>query len=146
MALSNAAEVETLANEFTTCANEIHSRLMDAIKNKEIDQATAQAIFQDETILRQRANSLYLDAANCIVKDLKTSQAELLGVVDDAKKAMATIKKIAQFIDLTADILMLVAAAYAAKPAPIVAALKEVKTDLDALNKKALNKNALDKK
>lgn len=135
MALGNAAEVEALANKVTDCANAIHSRLMDAIKNKEIDQTTAQAIFQDETILRQRANSLYLDAANCIVTDLKTSQAELLGVVENAKDAMEKIKKIAQFIDLAADILLLVAAAYAAKPAPIVAALKEVKSDLDGLNK-----------
>ncbi|GGY84752.1 hypothetical protein GCM10011613_32220 [Cellvibrio zantedeschiae] len=136
MALDNAAEVEALANEITECANAMHLRLMDAIKNGEVNQISAQAIFQDETILRQRANSLYLDAANRIVKDLKTPQAELLGAVNDAKKAMKKIKEIAQFIDLVADILLLAAAAYAAKPAPIVAALKEVKSDLDGLAKK----------
>jgi hypothetical protein len=108
---------------------------MTAINNKEIDQAKAQAMFQDETILRQRANSLYLDAANCIVANLQISQDDLLGVIEGAQNSMAKIEKVAHFIDLIADILMLVAAAYAAKPAPILAAIKEVKSDLDALNK-----------
>lgn len=135
MALSNLSEVEALANKVTECANAIHSRLMTAINNKEIDQAKAQALFQDETILRQRANSLYLDAANCVVANLQISQDDLLGVIEDAQNSMAKIEKVAHFIDLIADILMLVAAAYAAKPAPILAAVKEVKSDLDALNK-----------
>jgi hypothetical protein len=134
MALSNTLEVEALANKITECANTIHSRLMIAINDKEIDQTTAQAMFQDETILRQRANSLYLAAANCVVMDLKISQNDLLGVIENAQKSMEKIEEIAHFIDLTADILMLITTAYAAKPTPILAAVKKIQSDLDALN------------
>lgn len=133
MALANQQQVEALADEITECADSIHARLMQAIKNKEIDQSTAQSIFQDEAILRQRAGSLYLDAAKCVIDGLAESQEEMLSLIDAAKKKIKTISRIASFIDLIADLLVLAAAAYAAKPAPILAALKEVKEDVAAL-------------
>ena len=135
-ALSNASEIVAFADKITGYANTLHDWLKSAIEAKKVDQSTAQNIFQDESLLRERANSLYLDAANCIVKNLQTTQDELLGVIDDANKSLATIKDIGSAIDLIADILVLVGAAYAAKPEPIVAAVKEVKADLDALKKK----------
>lgn len=134
-ALSTASEIIAFADKITAYANGIHAWLIKAINDKKVDQSTAQAIFQDESILRQRANGLYLDAANCIVKDLQTPQSELLGVIDDAKESLENIKEVASAIDLIADILVLVGAAYAAKPAPILAAIKEVKADVDALKK-----------
>jgi hypothetical protein len=133
MALANQEQVEALADNITECADSIHDRLKKAIKNKEIDQYTAQSIFQDETILRQHANSLYIDAANCVVENLVESQKNVMALIDTAKEIIRTIKDIAHFIDLIADILVLAAAVYAAKAAPILAALKEVKEDIDAL-------------
>lgn len=133
MALATQQQVEALADEITECADSIHTRLMQAIKNKEIDQSAAQSIFQDETILRQRANSLYLDAAICVVEGLAETQEEMLGLIETANEKIKTISKIASLIDLIADLLVLAAAAYAAKPAPILAALKEVKADVAAL-------------
>jgi hypothetical protein len=135
MALANQKQVEELADNISGCADSIHARLMKAIKNKEIDQYTAQSIFQDEASLRQRANSLYIDAANCVVDGLSESQKSIIDLIDTAKEKIKTIKKIASFIDFIADLLVLAAAAYAAKPAPILAALKEVKDDVVALNK-----------
>lgn len=135
MALANQKQVEALADNITGCADSIHNRLMKAITNKEIDQYTAQSIFQDEAMLRQRANSLYIDAANCVVDGLAETQKSIIGLIDTANEKIKTIKKIASFIDLIADLLVLAAAAYAAKPAPILAALKEVKEDVDALSK-----------
>lgn len=135
MALANQKQVEALADNITGCADSIHDRLMKAIKNKEVDQNTAQLIFQDEGSLRQRANGLYIDAANCVVDGLSESQKSIIGLIETAKEKIKTIKKIAGFIDLIADLLVLAAAAYAAKPAPILAALKEVKEDVDALSK-----------
>jgi len=38
-------------------------------------------------------------------------------------------------MDFIADLLVLAAAAYAAKPAPILAALEEIRKDVEALNK-----------
>jgi len=135
MALSNQKQVEAFAIKITGCADSIHDRLMTAIKNKEIDQFTAQSIFQDETILRQRANGLYIDAANCVVDGLAESQKSMIDLIDKAKEKIKKIKAIEIFIDLIADLLVLAAAAYAAKPAPTLAALKEVKEDIDALSK-----------
>ena len=131
MALANQKQVEALADNLTGCADSIHDRLMKAIKNKEINQNTAQLIFQDEASLRQRANGLYIDAANCVVKGLAGSQKNIIDLVDTAKEKIKKIKKIANFVDLIADLLMLAAAAYAAKPALILAALKEVKEDVE---------------
>jgi len=135
-ALSNASEIVAFADKITDYANSIHEWLIKSISDKKVNQQTAQTIFQDESILRQRANALYLDAANCIVKNLQTSQDELLGIINDAKKSLAEIKEVAKVVDLIADILVLVGAAYAAKPDPIVAAIKEVKSDLDGLKEK----------
>jgi len=135
MALANQKQVENLADKISECADSIHVRLMKAIKNKEIDQYTAQSIFQDEAMLRQRASSLYIDAVNCVVDGLSESQKSIIDLIDTAKDKIKTIKKIAGFIDFIADLLVLAAAAYAAKPAPILAALQEVKKDVDTLNK-----------
>ena len=136
MALSNQKQVEDFADKISECADSIHVRLMKAIKNKEIDQYTAQLIFQDEVTLRQRANSLYIDAVNCIVDGLSQSQKSIMELIDAAKDKIRTIKKIAGFMDFIADLLVLAAAAYAAKPAPILAALEEVRKDLEDLNKR----------
>lgn len=134
MALSNQKQVEALADELTASADSIHDRLMKAIKDKEIDQNTAQLIFQDESTLRQRANALYIDAANCVVDGLTESQKSVMDLIDKANGKMKKIKVIASFIDLTADLLVFAAAAYAAKPGPILSALKEIKNDVDALS------------
>ena len=133
MALANQRQVEELANSLTECADSIHERLMKAVKNKAVNQAEAQATFQDETILRQRANSLYIDAASCVLGDLAMPQKGLMDVVDTAKAKIRNIKQISAFVDLVADLLALAAAAYAAKPGPILATLKEVKEDVEAL-------------
>ena len=135
MALSNQKQVADFADKISECADSIHVRLMKAIKNKEIDQYTAQLIFQDDVTLRQRANSLYIDAVNCIVDGLSQSQKSIMELIDAAKDKIRTIKKIAGFMDFIADLLVLVAAAYAAKPAPILAALEEVRKDVETLSK-----------
>jgi hypothetical protein len=133
MALADKEQVEALADNITKCADSVHARLMKAIRNKEIDQIAAQSFFQDESSLRQQANSLYIDAARCIVENLAEPQEDLMALIDTAKKTIKTIENIAHVIDLIADLLALAAAAYAAKPAPILAALKDVKKDIDTL-------------
>jgi hypothetical protein len=133
MALADKEQVEALADNIAKCADSIHARLLKAIKNKEIDHSAAQSLFQDESTLRQQANRLYIDAAKRIVEDLAESQENIMALIDTAKETIRTIENIARFIDLIADLLALAAAAYAAKPAPILAALKDVKKDIDTL-------------
>jgi hypothetical protein len=132
MALKNKKEVEELADSLTLSADAIHQKLMKDIKKGSVDQPQAQLIFQDEVILRQKANALYIDAANCVIKNLGEPQAELVGVIAAANEKLKKMKDVEQFIDLVADLLVLAAAAYAAKPGPLLTALEEVRKDLKA--------------
>lgn len=132
--LSNKIQVEEFADRITRCADAIHQRLISAIENHEVEQNTANLIFQNEVMLRQGANSLYIDAIDCIVNKLAESQEDIVNLIETANNKIENIKKISSFIDLIADLLVLVAAVYAAKPAPILAALREVKEDIDALD------------
>jgi hypothetical protein len=134
MALANQKQVEALAEKLTECADAIHDRLMTGIRKKEITHSQAQALFQNEALLRQRANSLYIEAVKCVVDGLAESQKSLIDLIDTAKEKIRSIKKIASYIDMAADLLVLAAAVYAAKPGPIVAALTEVKDDIQALS------------
>ena len=137
MALANATQIVDFADALTRSADSIHDRLLTAIRNDEVDHPTAQMIFQDESILRQRANGLYIDAASCVVAGLDEAQKSVIDLVDTANARMRKIKEMAQLIDLVADLLLLATATYAAKPRPIIAALKEVRRDVEALTGKA---------
>lgn len=137
MALDTKQDVEQLADGLTESANESHGWLLDAIKSNKITPDQARVAFQQETLLRQQANSLLIDAATCIVQGLTQSQKDFMGIIDEANQRIAKIKKIAAYLDLLADILSLATAAYAAKPKPILAALKEVKQDVEDLRPKS---------
>ena len=137
MALANATQIVDFADALTRSADSIHDRLLAAIRNNEVDHPTAQMIFQDESILRQRANGLYIDAASCVVAGLDEAQKSVIDLVDTANARMRKIKEMAQLIDLVADLLLLATATYAAKPRPIIAALTEVRPDVEALTGKA---------
>jgi hypothetical protein len=129
MALKNKKEVEELADSLTLSADAIHKQ---DIKKGSVDQPQAQLIFQDEVILRQKANGLYIDAANCVIKNLSEPQAELVGVIAAANEKLKKMKDVERFINLVADLLVLASAAYAAKPGPLLTALEEVRKDLKA--------------
>lgn len=133
MALTTQAQIETVAAELNNCADIIHERLMKAVKRKEIARADAQLIFQDEIILRQKANGLYIDAANSVVIGLMETQKSLLETIGLAKQKLRKIRDIATFIDLTADLIVLAAAISTAKPPAILAALKEIKKDCEEI-------------
>lgn len=136
MALKTGKNLVELADKLTQSADAIHARLMKAIKGKQVDQAMAQRIFQDEVVLRQRANALYLNAAHCVVGELQPTQKSVLELVDVANDRITRIKSISLCIDLIADLLVLAAAACAAKAGPIVAALQEVEKDVDEIGDK----------
>jgi len=134
MALKNQKQVEAFADSITACADAIHDRLIQAIKNKEIDQPAAQQVFQDEASLRQQANTLYIDAANFVVNGLGESHTSLIDVIGNARESIQTMEKMADTIGLIANLLLLAAAACTAKPGPILSAIKAVQSDMLALN------------
>lgn len=130
MALSKKREVEALADALVGSADAIHDRIIKEIERKKIKQFQAYSLFQDETSLRVTANALYLEAVKLTVSDLEVAQTDLIKVIDKATSQIKTIETIAAFVDLVADLLVLAAAAYAAKPGPIISALDEVRMDV----------------
>lgn len=134
MALSKKGEVEALADALVKSADAIHDRIIKEIERQEIKQVQAYSLFQDETSLRVKANALYLEAVKLTVRDLELAQTRLIKVMDKAASQIKTIETIAGFVDLVADLLVLAAAAYAAKPGPIIAALGEVGKDVGEIS------------
>ncbi|MDB5770347.1 MAG: hypothetical protein JWM42_721 [Burkholderia sp.] len=132
MALKTPKEVEELADGLTESADALHKQLLKQIRKGSVNQAQAQMMFQDEAILRQKANGLYIDAVNCVVADLPTAQSKLVDLVAAANAKLKKMNDVEKIIDLVADLLVLAAAAYAAKPGPLLAALEEVRKDLKA--------------
>jgi hypothetical protein len=135
--LSTAAEVEALADELTACADALHKRIMDEVRSyqgksvPEQAQDTARALLDDEQVLRQRANALYLDAARYIVAPLGKPQAHLIGLTADAAKKIGTIVKIGNGVSLVARLLGVAAAVATGMPAPILLAFENLKHQLD---------------
>jgi hypothetical protein len=131
MALERMEDVEALADQLTDLANGLHQRLLHAIKAREVDQATAQTLFQQEASLRQKANSLYADAAGRVVHGLVLDQQDLVAAVDSAKHHIQAMSDFRKTMGLAGDVIDLGASVLAGKPAPILAALKQVESDLD---------------
>ncbi|BFU95579.1 MAG: hypothetical protein NTNFB02_23010 [Nitrospira sp.] len=130
MALSKKREVEALADALVGSADAIHDRIIKEIEGQKLKQFQAYSLFRDETSLRVKANALYLEAVKLTVSDLELTQADLIKVINKATSQIKTIETIAAFVDLVADLLVLAAAAYAAKPGPILSALDEVRMDI----------------
>jgi hypothetical protein len=130
MALSKKREVEDLADALVGSADAIRDRIIKEIGRQRIKQFEAYSLFQDETSLRVTANALYLEAVKLTVSDLELAQTDLIKVMEKATSKIRTVATIAAFVDLVADLLVLAAAAYAAKPGPIISALNEVRMDI----------------
>ncbi len=144
-ALANAGQIEALADKLSDCADEIHHRLMQAIKAPRppakggpdlgIDQAGAQALFESELVLRQRANSLYADAATCAVSGMEMSQQQVMALTENARRKIAKIVVVRDMMNIAADLVDLAAAAGTGNASRVVKALENLKhhsEDLEA--------------
>lgn len=133
MSLATAADVERFADSLTQCADAIHQRLIDAIRASEISPFTAQQIFQSEARLRQHADGFYIDATRFIIADLNDAQINLSEVMSEASDQISKISKIAHFIDIVADLLIVASSVYAAQPGPLISAFQEIQKDIQTI-------------
>lgn len=134
------AALEALADQFSACANALHRRLMRAIRKPApdggipgISQAVAQALFENEVALRQRANSLYLEAAVLAGAGLEGQQQQLLELTAKAQHAVDHIERLKDLIDLAAELLALGAAVATGKPDKVLQPLENLKHHIEAL-------------
>lgn len=130
MALACQEEIVAFADALSGIADSLHERVIQAAQQKSIDQATAQSLSQQESILRQKVEALYAVAAERIVAGLTEEQSDLLAVVRTARQQIQSIQDLRDALELVGHVIVLGASIYAGQPGPILAALKDIKEDL----------------
>lgn len=130
------ADVEALADSLSASADALHAQLMRAIRAQPpaITQAAAQALFENEVTLRQRANNLYLDAAVRAASGLDGAQRALLDVTARAEEKIRKIEHSKDLIRLTGELLSLAAAIASGKPDKLAAPFETIKHHLEAMD------------
>lgn len=130
--MTQATDIEALADRLSASANALHGQLMKAIRAGTPREQT-QALFDNEIALRSQADSLYLDAAHLAAAGLDTSQLQLLAVTAHAQAAIDQIQHFKDLLDFSAELLSLAAAIASGKPDQVLSPLEKIKHRLDAL-------------
>jgi hypothetical protein len=137
--LATVSQVVELADQLSSCADQIHDRVMREIRSykgapvPETVQSSARALLDDEVLLRQRANSLYADAATYVVRALGKPQQHVMALTLDAAEKIKTIIRIGDGVSLVARLLGVAAAAATGQPAAILLSLENLHHQLDAI-------------
>lgn len=145
MAWENSTQFEQLADSLTGLADQLHRRVMRAIKQRaaapnaalSITLVQAQALFEDEVALRQRANLLYAYAAREAGADLALAMGSVLAATGSAQLTMRRINVFKELIDLSTDLLALASAAVAGKPEQMISAAEKINRDVNSLRRQA---------
>lgn len=134
------AQIELLADHLSANADALHRRLMRAIRQPAADgalpgisQGVAQALFENEVALRQRANGLYLEAAVLAASGLGPQQQQLLDLTARAQEKIDKINRLKDLVDLAGELLSLGAAVAAGKPEQVLKPLEKLKQHIEAL-------------
>ena len=135
--MRNGAEV--LADNLSQCADAIHERVVKAIKAYEgrdvpaSEQAALRTLWDQELVLRQRANGLYAEVAAEAIATLGEHRDQLARVTGKALEKIRTITKVGDAVGLVAALATLAGAAALGQPAPIIAALAKLRTQVTAM-------------
>ena len=136
---ASGADLEALADHLSAAANALHARLLRALRQPQaggappLSQPQAQALFEDEVALRQRANGLYLDSARLAAVGLGGAQQQLLALTARAGEQIAHLEHIRDLVDLAAELVELAGALVGGKPEHIPAPLEKIHRHLAAL-------------
>lgn len=145
MSHTTQSDIEALADSLSASADALHARLLRAIRQRPdtmvagqpaepvVTQAAAQALFENEVILRQRANGLYLEAATLAAGGLAGMQQQLLDVTARAQEKIRQIDRIKDLIALTGELLSLAAAVATGAPERVIAPYEKLKQRVESL-------------
>jgi hypothetical protein len=133
--LSNVPEIEALADKLKECADEIHVRIVRQIKENngpltEVEQHAARALFDEELLLRQRADGLYADAALYVVKALGEQQKHIIGLTAAAAETIRKIGLIGNVLGLAGSLVQLGGAVMSHQVMLILPALNKVRKQI----------------
>jgi len=140
--LSSMQHVVELADSLSTIADRLHERILREIRSYDGRGVPAQVqdamrrLLDDEMVLRQRANTLYADAAAFVIQGLGQPQSRLNALTAAAAEKIRRIGVIGEVTGLVGGLLSLAGAVATGQPTPIVLAIEKIQlhsTTLDAL-------------
>ena len=130
--LSSMQHVVELADGLSTVADRLHERILREIRSYDGRsvpnqvQDAMRSLLDDEMVLRQRANTLYADAAAFVIQGLDQPQGRLVALTADAAEKIRRIGVIGEVTSLVGGLLSLAGAVATGQPTPIVLALEKV--------------------
>ena len=140
--LSSMQHVVELADGLSTIADRLHERILREIRSYDGGsvphgvQDAMRRLLDDEMVLRQRANTLYADAAAFVIQGLDQPQSRLVALTTEAAEKIRRIGVIGEVTSLVGGLLSLAGAVATGQPTPIVLALEKIhyhSTVLDTL-------------
>ncbi|MDY0978446.1 hypothetical protein SOM61_26115 [Massilia sp. CFBP9012] len=140
--LSSMQQVVELADGLSTIADRLHERILREIRSYDGRgvpvpvQDAMRRLLDDEMVLRQRANTLYADAAAFVIQGLGQPQSRLVALTAAAAEKIRRIGVIGEVTGLVGGLLSLAGAVAIGQPTPIVLAIEKIQlhsTTLDAL-------------
>lgn len=131
--LASISDVEALADQLSNTADALHQRLLKDIKThqgpfSEGEQAVLRALNDDEQLLRQRANSLYADAAAAVLPALPVPQSHILALTAAAAEKIRQVNQLGEVVGLVGGLLSLAGHAVKGNLGGVMDALDQVKT------------------
>jgi len=143
--LSSMQQVVELADGLSMVADRLHERILREIRSYDDRgvpshvQDAMRRLLDDEMVLRQRANTLYADAAAFVIQGLGQPQSRVNALTAAAAEKIRRIGVIGEVTGLVGGLLSLAGAVAAGQPTPIVLAIEKIQlrsTTLDALTPK----------
>lgn len=140
--LSSMQHVVELADGLSSVAERLHERILGEIRSYDGRgvpshvQDAMRKLMDDEMVLRQRANTLYADAAAYVIQGLDQPQSWLVALTAEAAEKIRRIGVIGQVTGLVGGLLSLAGAVASGQPTPVALALEKIhlhSTALDAL-------------
>jgi chitinase len=137
--LSTPADVAQLGDQLTAVADVLHERIMKEIQSYQgrpvpvKAQEVARNMLDDEQVLRQRANAMYLEAATLVVHSLGQSQQHIVKLTGDAAQKIKHLVKLVDTAGMVGRVLELSGAVLTGNPVVIMRALEDMHHMLDAI-------------
>jgi hypothetical protein len=138
-ALSTPDQVAKLGDQLGAIADALHERIMREIRTYPAGavppaaQQAARTLLDDEQLLRQQANALYLQAATLIVKSLPQSQVHVMQLTAAAAAKLKHLVQLRDALGVVGRVLELSGAALTGNPVLIMRALEDMHHMMDAI-------------
>jgi len=137
--LSSVQHVVELADGLSSVADRLHERILREIRSHDGSvpnqvQDAMRSLFDDEMVLRQRANTLYADAAAFVIQGLDQPQSRLVALTTAAADKIRRIAVIGEATSLVGGLLSLAGAVASGQPTTIVLALEKIHRHSTALD------------